>query len=58
VVDIVYIMTRLVADKEHPSVDRLGEVGSRTGEQETDNKTEETEDGTEDLNNKNLDEPV
>jgi hypothetical protein len=32
VIDNVYIMTPLVADKKHPSVDRLGEVGSRTGE--------------------------
>ena len=40
------------------SVDGLGEVGSRAGEQETDDETEESEDGTEDFNDQNLDEPV
>jgi len=56
VIDIVYIMTSLVADEKCPDVDRLGEVSSRTGEQETDDKTKESEDGTENLDNKNLDE--
>jgi hypothetical protein len=58
VIDIVYIMTPPVASEKHPSVDRLGEVGSGTRKQETDDKTKESEDGTEDLDNKNLDEPV
>jgi hypothetical protein len=58
VIDVVYIMSPLIAGKKHTSIDRLGEVGSGAGEQETDDKTEETEDGTEDLDDKNLDEPV
>jgi len=40
------------------STDDLGEVGSRAGEQETNDETEQSEDGTEDLDDKNLDEPV
>jgi hypothetical protein len=51
-------MTPLIADKQHPSVDCLSEVGSRAGEQETDDETEESEDGTENLDDKNLDEPA
>lgn len=58
VIDVVYIMSPLVAGKKHPSIGRLGEVGSRAGEQETDDKTEESENGTEDLDDQNLDEPV
>jgi hypothetical protein len=58
IIDVVYIMTPLVASEKHPSVDRLGKVGSGTGKQETDDETKEPEDGTEDLDDKNLDEPV
>jgi hypothetical protein len=58
VLDVVCIMIPRVAGKKQSRVDSLGEVGSRAGEQETDDKTEESEDGTEDLDDKNLDEPV